>query len=449
MTLLLSFLILGLGQAGPIFLAITPGAKAVSMGSAFTALSDDATCIYYNPAALAFIDRAKVSSMNLSFPAGLGRGVLKGLLKIGNLAQDIPEKIEQPWLFGLYKGMRYMYWGGAIPITKKDAIGIGYTYLSTEKTEATDPDGNPIDTFTSYDYAISISYGRELWNGLSLGASLKYIYSYLCPSWVIERIFGHKDKGCSKTIALDIGFMYQTPIPGVSIGASYQNLGKGVSYLEDGERDPLPKIERRGIAIQPMAILDSLDIQFGGINPADYIRYTFTCDLVNELIGGTGTSHDMFYCRGNELTFLNVFSYRWGYFEDRVGLRIGETKGYALNLGVLQFEVATDSEIYDFPTDNWRVQVNLTSCDTSEFQRLRKDSRLNAGATILSSLIIPGGGQFYNGENLKGLLLLSGAFYLAELDYRKGGMLPKIGLGSLYIASLTDAVCTLLHKKKS
>jgi len=162
MALLLSFLILGFSQAGDIFLIITPGAKAVSMGSAFTALSDDATCIYYNPAALSFIDRAKVSSMNLSFPAGLGRGVLKGLLKIGNLAQDIPEEIEQPWLSSLHPDMRYMYWGGAIPITKKDVIGVGYTYLTTGKTTAIDEHGELIDSFTTYNYAISISYGREL-----------------------------------------------------------------------------------------------------------------------------------------------------------------------------------------------------------------------------------------------------------------------------------------------
>jgi hypothetical protein len=198
-----------------------------------------------------------------------------------------------------------------------------------------------------------------------------------------------------------------------------------------------------------MAILDSVDIEFRGINPADYIRYTFTCDLGNDLIGRTGASHEMFYCRGHELIFLNIFSYRWGYFEDMVGHRVGKTKGYALNLGVLQFEVATDSEIYVFYTDNWRVQVNLNSCDTSKFRYIRKNPWLDAGMTILSSLMLPGGGQFYNGENLKGLLLLTGAFCLAEWDYRKEGTLSKIGLGSLYVTSLADAVWALLRKKKS
>jgi len=436
MVFLLSFLILGFSEAEPTFLIITPGAKAVSMGSAFTALADDATCNYYNPAALPLIDRAKVSSMNLSFPEGFGRSILEGLAI----------NIEQPWLPGLYPGMRYMYFGAIYPITKRDAVGVGYTYINTGETVATDPNGNLLDTWTTYDYAISVSYGRELWKGLSLGASVKYIYSFLGPSWVIEELTGCKSKGYVESTAFDFGFMYQTPIPGLSVGASYQNFGKGVSYIE-GEEYPLPKIERRGIAIQPMAILDSLNLRLWGINPSDYIRYTFTCDLVNDLVGRTGESHDMFYCRGNELTFLNIFSYRWGYFEDKVGWRVGKTEGYALNLGVIEFEVATDSEIYSIPTDNWRVQVNLTSCQESELQYLRSDPTLNAGATILSSLIIPGGGQFYNGESLKGLLLLSGAFYFAEADYREGGTLPKIGLGCLYIISLADVIWKL-HQKR-
>ncbi|MDI6840264.1 MAG: hypothetical protein QMD71_05385 [bacterium] len=48
------FLHLSFSDCGAQFLLIAPGAKAAAMGSAFTALADDATAIYYNPGALAF-----------------------------------------------------------------------------------------------------------------------------------------------------------------------------------------------------------------------------------------------------------------------------------------------------------------------------------------------------------------------------------------------------------
>ena len=45
------------GQAGAQFLEMGISARAVSMGEAFSAVSDDATAIHYNPAGLTQLDR--------------------------------------------------------------------------------------------------------------------------------------------------------------------------------------------------------------------------------------------------------------------------------------------------------------------------------------------------------------------------------------------------------
>ena len=444
--LLLSFLTLGFNDAGGIFLTISPGAKAVGMGSAFTALADDATCAYYNPAALGFIERTQVSSMNLAFPYVPGRKLLEGLRELADCPLGMPAELEPRWLPGLYPGIRYMYFGAVTPLTEKDALGIAYTYLSTGTAVAPDIFGTPLARFEPFDYCLSISYGREVLKGLGLGASAKYIYSFLAPDWVIEYLYGVKGGGSARTLAFDLGILYRTPmpIPGLSIGASFQNFGKGLDSGID-DVDPLPRLVRMGTAYQPMVIIDTTAGRFGKAKPSDYVKYTITQEWVIDLVG---TSHDVWYSSGNELTFLNVFSYRWGHFEDRSGMRVGDTRGYALNLGLVEFEVATDADIYSFPTDNWRVQVSLASHDTSEFQFIRKNPQLSATAMMLSSVAMPGGGQFYNGENLKGLLLLGGAFLFAEWDHRKASAPPKVGLVSMYAASVADVAWTLVNKDR-
>lgn len=49
--------LLAISEGGAIFLMIRPGARASGMGSAFCAVSDDATATYFNPAGLAFLSK--------------------------------------------------------------------------------------------------------------------------------------------------------------------------------------------------------------------------------------------------------------------------------------------------------------------------------------------------------------------------------------------------------
>jgi hypothetical protein len=445
--LLLSLLLSSFSDAGGTFLLIAPGAKAVSIGTAFTAFPDDATCAYYNPAALGLVERAEISSMNLAFPPCPGRLLFKGAIDAagGLFDLDMPEKLEPPWLPGLYPGMRYTYLSAVIPVGKRKAIGAGFTYLNTGKTIAVDPDGIPFAEFETYDYAVSLSYGFEASPGAYLGMTAKYIGLFLGPEWVF-REFGYEEKGYVHTLALDFGFLYRIPLPLPlrAVGLSLQNIGPDIDYGVG--RDPLPKLMRMGLNLRPSAAVDSFAALAGVPMPSDYVRYTYSRDLVVDLVGN---QHDSWHCTGHEISILKLISYRWGTFEDWDGGRVGNTKGYGLKLGLFEFEVATDSSIYLFRTDNWRVQASFTALEDSDLRRVRADPRMDAAATLLSSALVPGGGQLYRGESLKGLGFLSAAYLFSEWNYREGGAGPKIVLSTLYIGSILDAIRTISQEQKA
>ncbi len=445
--LLLSLLLSSFSDADGIFLTIAPGAKAVSMGTAFTAFPDDATCAYYNPAALGLVERTEMSSTNLAFPPCPGRLLFKGAIDAagGLVDLDMPGELEPPWLPGLYPGMRYTYLSAVIPVGKRKALGVAFTYLNLGKTTAVDPNGIPFAEFETYDYALSLSYGFEASPGAYLGTTVKYIGSFLGPEWVF-REFGYEVKGYVHTLALDFGFLYRIPLPLPlrAVGLSLQNIGPEIDYGVG--KNPLPRLMRMGLNIQPSAGVDSFAALAGVPVPSDYVRYTYSRDLVVDLVGN---QHSFWHCTGHEITILKLISYRWGTFEDWDGARVGNTKGYGLELGPFEFEVATDSRIYAFSTDNWRVQASFTALDDSDLRRVRADPRLNAAVTVLSSTLVPGGGQLYRGESLKGLAFLSAAYLFSELDYREGGAGPKIGLSAVYAASILDAIRTISQEQKT
>ncbi|RKZ20818.1 hypothetical protein DRQ18_05580 [bacterium] len=67
--------------------------------------------------------------------------------------------------------------------------------------------------------------------------------------------------------------------------------------------------------------------------------------------------------------------------------------------------------------------------------------------SFLASCMVPGAGQFYRGSIGKGAALLLGSFCFSEWNYRKGGILPKVGLGVMYFLSVTDALLYLFQHR--
>ena len=422
---ILSCFFLYFSEAGALVLTIAPGTRAVAMGSAFTAVADDATASYFNPAGLAFQNEYSFIAMNSVFQPGLAQVISKGLFE-----KSVPR--GPAWLPGFYPDMRYLYLGGVMPITESTSFGYSYTYLTTGRFEARDENGDPIGTFETYDYALIVSYGSRIETGLGIGISFKYIRSIIVPNMMWHN-YGRK----GNAYAFDGGILWREGDSGFSVGVSCQNINfGGIKYSWSGNVDPLPKLYRIGV---------SYKFVFPGryLNSNDRTDYTFSFDRISDLVG---INHESWWCWGMEVGLNNILAVRGGFFIDNKGSRKGYTYGCGIRVGSVDVSVANDANIYDFPTENLRFQIGVKSLEWYE----KVPNPVIAG---LSSVIIPGAGQFYNGDGLKGFILTTVAFSMGEIFY---GSIDDESLGTtefilsaVHLVSIVDAVYAANSKRKS
>lgn len=322
-------------QAAAIFLTIFPGARAVGMGGAYTAVADDGFATYYNTAGLGFIDKKVVSLMHAN------------------------------WLPGLYPSMYYEYLGFAYPVKDMGTFGGNLIYLTTGVTEATDENGNEIARFRTFDLAAEASYGIKLTNDLSIGVGMKFIYSYLAPSWLVSQLLHTKGGGAGITWAVDGGIMYKTPLKGLTLGTAIQNLGPGLSYTETGEKDPIPQTVRLGMSYRWAQMEEITD---STIIPKRLWEIRTSVDIVKVIVGIMDEIKEKEYgyiwddtwkAMGIELGYYEMVFFRVGYFIDEAGSRKGFTYGGGVGFRNFNFDIGVDSPLYDFPTTNYRFTFDV------------------------------------------------------------------------------------------
>jgi hypothetical protein len=186
-------------DTGADFLKFIAGSRVCGIGGAFVGLSDDISCLHYNPAGLSNIKKRELLVMES-----------EAIMDCG-----------------------YEYIGYVHPL-KEGAVGFAILYFHAPemlrtKINKNKPEGYEIvGTFEYSDLAISLSYGRRIRENLSIGATIKGIRRIISP-----------DKGY--TWAVDIGLLYQRP-EGLMFGVSLQHLGPRVW----GDR--LPQLMQAGVS---------------------------------------------------------------------------------------------------------------------------------------------------------------------------------------------------------
>ncbi|MDZ7412035.1 MAG: PorV/PorQ family protein [candidate division KSB1 bacterium] len=167
------------GTCAAQFLKLGVGARAAALGESGTA-TPGITGLYWNPAAVAAVDRLSAFFAYSS----------------------------------MYAGLSHNFLGLAYPLGAGNTVGVGITYMTSDRIEITTVD-MPEGTGAYYslsNYAVSLTFARYMTDRLSLGVSAKFIQ---------EGIYREK----ARTVALDLGSLLDTGLLGIKLAMSLSNFG--------------------------------------------------------------------------------------------------------------------------------------------------------------------------------------------------------------------------------
>ncbi|HQF42717.1 MAG TPA: PorV/PorQ family protein [Ignavibacteriaceae bacterium] len=186
------------GNTGLSFLKYGFGARNIAMGDAGTALSNDLTNLFYNPAKLALTDGSEVLFMHNEW------------------IQDVRSEVvgAKTTIFGL-------------------PFALGFNVTSVDGIEYREIPGEPITTFNANYFFGSLSTGFFVTDEISMGLSFKYLY---------EGILNDEATG----FGFDFGINYVLPYEGATASIVLKNVGS-MNELRN-ESTKLPAEVRIGTA---------------------------------------------------------------------------------------------------------------------------------------------------------------------------------------------------------
>ena len=263
------------------------------------------------------------------------------------------------------------------------------------------------------------------------------------PDKLAEKIFGIKS-GRARGVLFDVGGIVNTQM-GFRYGMSLLNIGDAIRFYEGDAGKPPPTVMRHEISFNTYDFVNFISriTHKHQLTKLNYILgFTYSGGIWRDMVG---QEHDTWKGHGYEISILNTFFIRKGYFNDPTGSRTGETDGFGFRLGNIMYNFANDSAIYSFPQDkNWRVSLTITD-DTTAVKPLQKLIGRKKSA-VLMGVLAPGGGHFVIGKKYRGTLFFALTNLFLKAAEKNTGMarfaLLTSGTG-VYLYSLFDLIKSL------
>lgn len=169
------------GTTAAKFLSIPVGSRALGMGSAFVAVSNDASAMFWNPSGIAQLNQSEAVISHSQWLADIS----------------------------------FNYGGVVLPLRELGTVGLNFTSLTMGEMERTTedfPEGTG-QTFSAGSFAVGVSYAKKLTEWFSIGGNFKYVNEHIWNS-------------SATAFAVDLGTLFTTPFPGLKFGAGITNFGQ-------------------------------------------------------------------------------------------------------------------------------------------------------------------------------------------------------------------------------
>ena len=303
------------GTTAAPFLSIGQGARATGLGSAFVAIADDPSAMYWNPSGIADLSGVQVIVDHTSW----------------------------------FAGITYDYVGATLNAGSYGTVGVnltasGYGEMDVRTVDKQEGTG---EVFGVSDVAVGLSYALKLTDNFAIGFNPKYVFQKI---W----------KMSASAFAVDIGVKYRTPFRGVTLGMAVSNFGtklqmQGTNALVLYDSDPsssgnngripadlatdeweLPLNFRVGVAYDvPIGDLGRMTLAVDAVHPSD------NYESLN--IGGEYLFNNLVYLRGG-----------W----KSLGITDAEER-YTLGIGVREYVVGNVQFSLDYAYQDFGRLTNI------------------------------------------------------------------------------------------
>ena len=269
---ILSILLFFTASANGAFNDIGVGARPLGLGGAFVALADDSNAANYNAAGLAYIDEIQIGATYAQRFNGLvNYNTISGIAPIGSIGTL----------------------GGNIGILSENS-----------------------DIYQ--EQSIRITYGRKLFQQMSLGLNLKYFSTNYDSENEFVRSNPYFTETSSSAISLDVGLLAK-PLESLNLGLSLENLVPANVSISDEQTETVPINIRAGVAYSLESIAE---MSAQGAAITNILKETLaTVDVLSR-------NGEQYARIGVEMWVTPSIGVRGGY-----GMKIGGNSVNTINLG--------------------------------------------------------------------------------------------------------------------